>query len=49
MEKQNGGYFISLDELQSTAKIIGYVGLGLMAAGVMRSLIWGPPVRIVHE
>jgi len=49
MEKQNGGYFISAEEIRQTVKVLGYVGLGVLIVGTLRSLIWGPVVRISHD
>ncbi len=49
MERKEGGYFISNEEIKDTAKALGYVGIGCLIIGVIRSLIWGPVVRITNE
>jgi len=49
MEKRDGGYFISNEEIRHTGKVLGYVGIGCLVVGIMRSLIWGPVVRISNE
>jgi len=49
MEKRDGGFFISTEEIRHTVKAIGYVGIGCLVIGIMRSLIWGPVVRISNE
>ena len=49
MEKREGGYFITIEEIKQAGRILGMVGIGCLIVGVVRSLIWGPVVRIGHE
>jgi hypothetical protein len=45
MEKREGGYFVTDDEVKYTVKTLVYVSAGSVIIGVIRSLI----VRISHE
>ena len=49
MEKRDKGFFISDEEIRHTGIVLGYVGIGCLVIGIMRSLIWGPVVRITNE
>ena len=49
MERKEGGYFVTNEEIKHTAKVLGYVGIGCLIIGALRSLIWGPVVRITNE
>ena len=37
MEKREGGYFISTEEIKQAGKILGMVGIGCLIVGVVRS------------
>ena len=43
MEKTNEGYTITDEELQKVSRILGYVGLAMLATRLFRVLFW-PPV-----
>ena len=43
MEKTKEGYTITDEELQKVSRILGYVGLAMLATRLFRVLFW-PPV-----
>ena len=43
MKKTDEGYSVTNEEIQKAAKILGYVGLAMLATRLFRLLFW-PPV-----
>ncbi len=43
MERKEGGYFITDEEVKNAGKILGYVATGLLALRLMRVILWPYP------
>ena len=42
LKKTEEGYTITNDEVKSASRILGYVGLAMLATRVFRVLLWPP-------
>ena len=49
MEKREGGYFISTEEIKQAGKILGIIGIGCLVVGVVGCLKWGAVVWFGQE